>query len=48
MERIKVNDNFEIVLPNKIVNKLNIKIDDTLSVDYLDNNTVTISKKTTQ
>jgi len=48
MERIKVKENFEIVLPKEIVNKLNIKIDDALSVDYLDNNTVTISKKTTQ
>jgi len=48
MERIKVNGDFEIVLPTEIVNKLNIKIDDTVCVDHLDNNTATISKKTIQ
>ena len=48
MERIKVNENFEIILPEEIVNKLNIKIDDALSVDCLDNNTAIIYKKTTQ
>ena len=48
MERIKVNENFEIVLPEEIINKLNIVIDDILSVDYSDDNTATVSKKTTQ
>ena len=48
MEKIIVNDNFEIILPKKIINKLDIKNNDILIVDYLNKEMATISKKTIQ
>lgn len=45
MERIKVEKDFEIKIPKEIINKLNIKLKDTLILNTIENDCICIFKK---